>query len=217
MYTEFRKKFMPDPAINPSSQNQSVASSNSKMKKFLPIIVGVIILVVLAEAGYFIYLKYLKSPSTTSAPEVERVIDVEKTRTRPPTLDALSNTIHSKKLVEFEEKFLLNFEPGFVANSYITTTLIGEVVFANEHEDEDGNPMFTVSIENETKQSTRISWNSEELKVLKVYLLKNGDNGGKEEISYKDIRERDDVAIKYVVNLLDEKGSNPTTIEIRRF
>ena len=207
---------MPEPTTNTNFQNQSTDSSNGKMKKFLPIILGIFLLVILVEGGYFIYIKYLKSDTVTQAPEAERVIEVSETR-RPPTLNALSNTIHSQKLVEFEEKFLLGFEPGFVANSFITTTLMGEVVFANESEDENGNTGFTMSIENETLQSTRLSWNSEELKALTVYHLKNGGGDEKEEITYNEIQERDSVSIRYTINLLDEKGINPSTIEIRRF
>jgi len=186
-----------------------------KFRKAISIVAGLFLLIILVEAGYFVYTKYFKSTSTTSVPEGERVIDLGETRTRPSTVDTLSNTVYTEKLDEFKERFLLDFEPGFVANSFITTTLIGDVVFANEYDDEEGNKNLAMSIENETNQNTKIIWDDNALTGLKVYTV--NARSVKEEVSYNDIREGDSVTIKHVVNLLDEEGRNTTTIEIRRF
>lgn len=198
-----------DPADLPQE-----GANKRKFRKAISIVAGLFLFIILIEAGYFVYTRYFKSTSTTSVPEGERTIDIGGTRTRPPTLDTLSNTIYSEKLDEFKERFISDFEPGFVANSFITTTLMGDVVFGNEYDDEDGNKNFAMSIGNEENQSAKIIWDDNALTGLKVYLV--DATGVKKEVSYNDIREGDNVIFRYVVNLLDAEGGNTTTVEIRR-
>lgn len=206
----YTKIMQGDPAAFPQE-----GVKKGKFRKAILIVGGLFLFIILVEAGYFVYTKYFKSISTTSVPEGERAIDIGGTRTRPPTVDTLLNTIYSEKLDEFKEKFLSDFETGFFANSFITTTLVGDVVFANEYDDEEGNKNFAMSIENEGNQNAKIIWDDKEIVGLKAYVVDS--RGVKEEVSYNDIREGDSVIIKYVVNLLDEEGHNTTTIEIRRF
>ncbi|MFZ5932519.1 MAG: hypothetical protein ACOYT7_00310 [Patescibacteria group bacterium] len=189
--------------------------------KIALILGGFFVLIILSEAAYYAYVKYFKTePSSQNLPEGERELvftspSPASKRLRPETITISSAKPLLTKIDDFAET-ASRLPQGFYASSVISITYVGDLVEINEEKvtRNDIVYVFSLVIENEQGERLTLRLTQEELQNLKVYLV---ESAGNKDISYKDLRVGDDLAIINRINLLDEKtSSDAVEINVRR-
>jgi hypothetical protein len=199
-----------------TSPYQTTPSSENKILRIALIVAGILLLVLLAEAGYFIYNNYLETPAPTDQGEPDlsqplvvddEPISVESPSPSPATLDL--NTDKALSLFSaFDEISSVN---DFVSSAEVNVTLSGsvdETFFLDE-----GDFAYKIRLIKVDGAFLSYTLTAEELLRLDVF-LGSGETGTPATVS--DIRVGDNVNIHATLDLLDGTPYFDTVIEINR-
>ena len=183
----------------------------SKLAKLALIVLGIIILVVLSEAGYYFYTQKAGAPSPiptpTPAPVGERTLT-----TGEPGQKALR---YEKALSFTDGLEALVPKSSFFLSSTITSVTYGEVVNSVFEDNALGGVKYVYRLTrtNESGDFLNFWLTQDEVSRIKV-ILRNGETETPMEL--QDIRAGDSVLVRQEINLLADAKEDTITFEVTR-
>ena len=183
----------------------------SKLTKIALIVLGVIVLVVASEAGYYFYTQKAGAPSPIPTPTPVPVGERTVTTVRPG-----EKALRYEKALAFSDGLeRLVPKSSFFLSSTITAVTYGEVVSSTFEENIlDGVKMtYHLTQTNDSGGFFNTYLSQDEVSRVKV-VLRNGDVETPMEL--KDIRAGDFVLVRQEINLLADAKEDTITFEITR-
>lgn len=207
------------PSESLSSKEKLVVYSGEKNWNRTLLFFGIfLVVVILAEVFYYVYLQSRPKQTRVVLEEGQRPIPTitPTTRVRPKTIAVGSAIVDVEKLRSWAD-IMDRFPPsGFLANSFITTTFVGRLVeIVNETTEVDGVVYsLKLRIENEEGKVIAILFTENEVKRVQITLV---DPVSSSQASFDKLKKGDKLIIILVDNLLDKrKELERITIEARR-
>ena len=206
---------MPDEKTGPY---QITPSSNNNALRIALIIFGVLLIILLAEGGYYLYNNYLALPQKTQEtgpdPNKPLVVDDEPilVETPTPSPEEAGKTVNFAIAEEVISKLrsLTNFE-SLVSDANMQITLTGVVQEAYFREQ--GDSAYTIHLTTSGGGSVYYSLTDEELLELDVYILENGE---RKSSSISEVKVGQFINIISNFDLMEESAFYKTGIEIIR-
>lgn len=210
---------LPAPSPIPQTIAQDtniVPGKSSKFKKVL-IAVGIVVLVVvLAEAGYQLrhpLERFFNKPADTTKEVSTQKTDSEEVS---PTPEGEGTSIKFSKVEEFTQYLeVLNEKKGFLDRAVIESTISGIVMLTEEENIETGlvRYVFKIRIRNSTSEELNIHFTENQFGGSSVTLLSPEGNSI---IRLTDIKAGDKVTIREAIDLLDNTQDSRVVLEVER-
>lgn len=208
----------------PSMTTKPDSSKGGMLGKVLIII---LVLAILGEAGYFFYNRYVSSGGKLPFQKLSTSGTMEQASPTPATgpNEPFQNTAQvsvvgdaSLQKANDTVELISKYPGGFMSRMSINTTVEGKVVsfITNEVQAEEVQYTQGLRLVNPNGTSIGIRFSEEEVNKMRVIVVNKGEVV--REAKYDEIKPGDMVSITTSVDLLDlRKGVDDVTIEIRTY
>ena len=203
----------------------------SSTKKWMNVAVGVLVVLIVAEAGYFLYTRYVGSVKfpwsssqgavgnqATASPSIEEQFNAAKGRTPSGDVDTKTppRQISQAKLSNVLKGYA-DLPPSMLADAKMSFSLTGTVVGVDNTPLVTDNQTYVTSLQiiGSSSDKLRLRMTQYELDHMVVTLIKSDDTT--QTLTYKDISVGDQVLVLTTTDLLDwREGMDSLVVEVRR-
>ncbi|TEU02639.1 hypothetical protein E3I18_00620 [Candidatus Woesebacteria bacterium] len=212
-----------EPSAPTVSQTVTTTGGNNKIRKVALIVLTIVFLVIISEAGYLVFSKEggLFSRKTEEAQTEQRPSVLITPTAPPPSLpkeEIKSITIDSEKarrLADMLDRFETSNKLDLFEEAITSFTITGAVIGARfEKKEVEGIEfVYLLQVQGQTGSTATYWFTDQEILNAQVSL---STGTGTSKISITDIGPGDNITLKETANLLDSSPHSSLILEVRR-